>query len=107
MSVCTCNFSSSKLFAGIGGASREGILIKGSSYIETLSKPSVVVFDKTGTLTKGVFKVTEIVSQNPDLLRYAALAESASSHPIAAAIKRIREKNSSAKQHKRDCRQRR
>ena len=75
-------------FAGIGGASREGILIKGSSYIETLSKPSVVVFDKTGTLTKGVFKVTEIVSQNPDLLRYAALAESASSHPIAAAIKK-------------------
>ena len=75
-------------FAGIGGASREGILIKGSSYIETLSKPSVVVFDKTGTLTKGVFRVTEIVSQNPDLLRYAALAESASSHPIAAAIKK-------------------
>ena len=75
-------------FAGIGGASKEGILIKGSSYIETLSKPSVVVFDKTGTLTKGVFKVTEIVSQNPDLLRYAALAESASSHPVAAAIKK-------------------
>ena len=75
-------------FAGIGGASREGILIKGSSYIETLSKPSVVVFDKTGTLTKGVFRVTEIVSQNPDLLRYAALAESASSHPVAAAIKK-------------------
>ena len=75
-------------FAGIGGASKEGILIKGGSYIETLSKPSVVVFDKTGTLTKGVFKVTEIVSENPNLLKFAAFAESASSHPIAAAIKK-------------------
>jgi len=79
-------------FAGIGGASKEGILIKGSSYIETLSKPSVVVFDKTGTLTKGVFKVTEIVSENPNLLKFAAFAESASSHPIAAAIKKEYEK---------------
>ena len=75
-------------FAGIGGASKQGILIKGSTFIETLSKPSVAVFDKTGTLTKGVFKVTEISSENPDLIRYAAYAESASSHPIAAAIKK-------------------
>ena len=75
-------------FAGIGGASKQGILIKGSTFIETLSKPSVAVFDKTGTLTKGVFKVTEISSENPDLIRYAAYAESASSHPIAAAIRK-------------------
>ena len=75
-------------FAGIGGASKQGILIKGSTFIETLSKPSAVVFDKTGTLTKGVFKVTEIVSDNPDLIKYAAFAESASSHPIAAAIRK-------------------
>ena len=75
-------------FAGIGGASKQGILIKGSTFIETLSKPSAVVFDKTGTLTKGVFKVTEIVSENPDLIKYAAFAESASSHPIAAAIRK-------------------
>ncbi len=75
-------------FAGIGGASKQGILIKGSTFIETLSKPAAVVFDKTGTLTKGVFRVTEIVSNNPDLLKYAAYAESASSHPIAAAIRK-------------------
>ena len=75
-------------FAGIGGASKQGILIKGSTFIETLSKPSAVVFDKTGTLTKGVFKVTKIVSENPDLIKYAAFAESASSHPIAAAIRK-------------------
>ena len=75
-------------FAGIGGASRQGILIKGSSYLETLSKADAVLFDKTGTLTKGVFKVTEINSQNPDLLKYTAYAESASNHPIALAIKK-------------------
>ena len=75
-------------FAGIGGASKQGILIKGSTFIETLSKPSVAVFDKTGSLTKGVFKVTEISSENPDLIRFAAYAESASSHPIAAAIRK-------------------
>lgn len=74
-------------FAGIGGASKQGILIKGSTFIETLANPSAVLFDKTGTLTKGVFKVTEVVSENPELLKYAAYAESASSHPIAAAIK--------------------
>ena len=74
-------------FAGIGGASKKGILIKGSNYIEALSKASAVVFDKTGTLTEGVFKVTQIVSENPDILKYAAYAEFASSHPIAIAIK--------------------
>ena len=75
-------------FAGIGGASKQGILIKGSTFIETLANPSAVLFDKTGTLTKGVFKVTEVVSENPELLKYAAYAESASSHPIAAAIRK-------------------
>ena len=76
-------------FAGIGGASREGILIKGSNYLETLSKTGTVVFDKTGTLTKGHFAVGEIqvngISQE-ELLYYAAHAESASSHPIARSI---------------------
>ena len=74
-------------FAGIGRASRKGILIKGSNYMEVLAKASAVVFDKTGTLTEGVFKVTQIVSDNPDTLKFAAYAESASSHPIAKAIK--------------------
>lgn len=74
-------------FAGIGIASRKGILIKGSNYMEVLAKASAVVFDKTGTLTEGVFKVTQIVSDNPDILKYAAYAESSSSHPIAKAIK--------------------
>lgn len=74
-------------FAGIGTASRKGILIKGSNYMEVLAKASAVVFDKTGTLTEGVFKVTQIVSDNPDILKYAAYAESSSSHPIAKAIK--------------------
>ncbi len=75
-------------FAGIGGASKQGILIKGSTFIEILANPYAVLFDKTGTLTKGVFKVTEVVSENPELLKYAAYAESASSHPIAAAIRK-------------------
>ena len=74
-------------FAGIGGASSKGILIKGSNYIEILSKAKVAIFDKTGTLTKGNFKVVEISSDNPDLLRYAGLAESVSPHPIAEAIR--------------------
>lgn len=73
-------------FAGIGSASKNGILIKGSNYLELLAKPDTVVFDKTGTLTKGVFKVREVHSDEPDFLKYAAYAESASSHPIAAAI---------------------
>lgn len=76
-------------FAGIGGSSREGILIKGSNYMETLSKVKCVVFDKTGTLTEGVFEVTDIKSEGiteEKLLFYAACAESASSHPISRSI---------------------
>lgn len=78
-------------FAGIGGASKEGILIKGSNYLETLSKTRIVVFDKTGTLTQGVFEVNG-VHHNPrpqeELLMYAALAEASSSHPISKSLKR-------------------
>lgn len=77
-------------FAGIGGASREGILIKGSNYLETLSKTRCVVFDKTGTLTKGVFEVKAIHHNNINeekLIEYAALAESASSHPISKSLR--------------------
>ena len=73
-------------FAGIGGASNAGILVKGSNYLETLSQTKIVVFDKTGTLTQGVFEVNGIHhSQMEDekLIEYAALAESASSHPIS------------------------
>lgn len=76
-------------FAGIGGASREGILIKGSNYLETLSKVRTVVLDKTGTLTQGVFRVTGIYPKNitaEQLLEYAALAECASSHPISKSL---------------------
>ncbi len=76
-------------FAGIGGASNAGILVKGSNYLEALSKTGVVVFDKTGTLTQGVFKVSGI-HHNPiddaKLVEYAALAESASSHPISKSL---------------------
>lgn len=78
-------------FAGIGGASREGILVKGSNYLEDLSKTKYVVFDKTGTLTKGVFEVSGIhhsEMENEKLLEYAALAESASSHPISKSLQR-------------------
>ena len=78
-------------FAAIGGAGNAGILIKGSNYLETLSKTSVVVFDKTGTLTAGVFEVRGIHHsslENEKILEYAALAESASSHPIAKSIQR-------------------
>ncbi len=76
-------------FAGIGGAGKEGILIKGSNYLETLSKVKTVVFDKTGTLTKGVFEVTGVHHnqvENEKLLEYAALAECASSHPISKSL---------------------
>lgn len=76
-------------FAGIGGASREGILIKGSCYLETLAKVKTVVLDKTGTLTQGVFRVTDIYPQGIShdvLLEYAALAECASSHPISQSL---------------------
>ena len=76
-------------FAGIGGASREGILVKGSNYLETLSKTRIVVFDKTGTLTKGSFEVEGIhhgTMENEMLVEYAALAESSSSHPISKSL---------------------
>ncbi|WP_343073972.1 heavy metal translocating P-type ATPase [Clostridium sp. YIM B02506] len=77
-------------FGGIGGASKNGVLIKGSNYLEALNDVDTVVFDKTGTLTKGVFKVTEINSikgiNNEELLEYAAYAESYSNHPIAHSI---------------------
>ncbi len=78
-------------FGGIGGAAKHGILIKGSNYLETLSKVKTIVFDKTGTLTKGNFNVTAIHSQNmseAELLDIAALAESYSNHPIAESILR-------------------
>ena len=78
-------------FAGLGGASREGILIKGSNFLETLSKAGIVVLDKTGTLTKGVFEVTAIhhaAVEKDKLLEYAALAESASSHPISKSLQK-------------------
>ncbi len=78
-------------FAGIGGASRVGILVKGSNYLETLSQTKTVVFDKTGTLTKGVFEVNGIhhsEMENKKLVELAALAESASSHPISKSLQR-------------------
>ena len=78
-------------FAGIGGASNAGILVKGSNYLETLSQTKTVVFDKTGTLTKGVFAVNAIhhsIIDEHQLIEYAALAESASSHPISQSLQR-------------------
>lgn len=78
-------------FAGIGGAGREGILIKGSNYLETLSQAKYVVFDKTGTLTQGVFEVSGVHHnelENAKILEYAALAESASSHPISKSLQK-------------------
>ena len=78
-------------FAGIGGASKEGILIKGSNYLETLSEVKTVVFDKTGTLTQGVFEVTGVHHNKMEeerLLEYAALAECASSHPISKSLQK-------------------
>ena len=84
-------------FAGIGGASKCGILVKGSSYLELLSKPETIVFDKTGTLTQGCFKVVKIVQQEDttkeELLELTAYAESYSNHPIALSIKKAYEKN--------------
>ena len=78
-------------FAGIGGASQAGVLVKGSNYLETLSKVKTVVFDKTGTLTQGVFEVNGIHHnqiERDKLIEYAALAESASSHPISKSLQR-------------------
>lgn len=83
-------------FAGIGGASQEGVLVKGSNYLELLSKTKYIVFDKTGTLTQGVFEVNGIHhSEIPEekLIEYAALAESASSHPISKSLQRAYGKN--------------
>ncbi len=78
-------------FAGIGGASQQGVLVKGSNYLEILSQTKTVVFDKTGTLTQGVFEVNGIHHnqlEEAQLLEYAALAESASSHPISKSLQR-------------------
>ena len=77
-------------FAGIGGASKEGILVKGSNFLETLSQTKIVAFDKTGTLTQGVFEVSAVHHsdmENARLIEYAALAECASSHPISKSLK--------------------
>ena len=78
-------------FAGIGGASREGVLVKGSNYLETLSQTRYVVFDKTGTMTEGVFEVAGVYDNTLDrkkVLEYAALAESSSSHPISRSLQK-------------------
>ncbi|WP_044937190.1 heavy metal translocating P-type ATPase [Pseudobutyrivibrio sp. LB2011] len=77
-------------FAGIGGASKEGVLVKGSNYLDMLSKAKIAVMDKTGTLTEGVFKVTKIVPKDiseDELLMYAAMAEVYSNHPISRSLK--------------------
>lgn len=78
-------------FAGIGGASRDGVLVKGSNYLETLAQTKYVVFDKTGTMTQGVFEVSGVHHNEMEearLLEYAALAESASSHPISKSLQK-------------------
>lgn len=78
-------------FAGIGGASKAGVLVKGSNYLETLSQTKIMVFDKTGTLTQGVFEVNGIhhnEMENAKLIEYAALVESSSSHPISKSLQR-------------------
>lgn len=83
-------------FAGLGGASKEGILIKGSNYLETLSKAKYVVFDKTGTLTQGIFEVSEMNNttvSKEKLLEYTALAECSSSHPISKSIQKAYKAN--------------
>ena len=83
-------------FAGIGGASNAGVLVKGSNYLETMSRTRYVVFDKTGTLTQGVFEVNAVhhnEMEREELLEYAALAESASSHPISKSLQRADRKS--------------
>lgn len=79
-------------FAGIGGASNAGVLVKGSNYLETLAQTKYVVFDKTGTLTKGVFEVAGVhhnTMEEAKILEYAALAESFSTHPISRSLKTL------------------
>ena len=94
MASCPCALVISiplSFFAGIGGASSAGVLVKGSNYLETLSRTKIVVFDKTGTLTQGVFEVSGIHHselENEKLIEYAALAESASSHPISRSLQK-------------------
>ncbi len=97
---CPCAFVISvplSFFAGIGGMSKAGILVKGSQYIEALSKPDFVVFDKTGTLTKGNFSVKNIFSVKPNeeniVLEYATMAEYYSNHPIAVSLKNAYKKD--------------
>ena len=88
-------------FGGIGGASKNGILVKGSNYIEAMAKTEIVVFDKTGTLTKGVFKVQEIYSVNnkpEELLKLAAYAENYSNHPISISLKEAYKKEIDSQQ---------
>ncbi len=78
-------------FAGIGGASKAGVLVKGSNYLETLSQTKYVVFDKTGTMTQGVFEVSGVhhnEMEDAKLLEYAALAECSSSHPISKSLQK-------------------
>lgn len=93
LSVRSCNIGSALVFAGIGCASANGILVKGSNYLEGLSDTKYVVFDKTGTLTKGVFEVTGVYPENgytkDSIVRLAAYSESASSHPISLSLKNI------------------
>ena len=92
--ICPCALVISiplSFFAGIGGAGNAGVLVKGSNYLETLSQTKIMVFDKTGTLTQGVFEVNGIhhsEMENEKLIEYAALAESASSHPISKSLQR-------------------
>ncbi len=76
-------------FSGLGGASRNGVLIKGSIHLERFDKANIFVFDKTGTLTKGNFKVTEIYGDKEEVIKYAKIAEKDSSHPIALSIKEL------------------
>ena len=78
-------------FAGIGGASHEGVLVKGSNYLETMARTKYVVFDKTGTMTQGVFEVSGVhhnTMPEEQLLEYAALAECSSSHPISKSLQK-------------------
>ena len=84
LSMCTCYFSTFRLYAGIGKASALGVLVKGGNYLELLKDIDTVVFDKTGTLTKGEFEVVEI--SDDYLLEIGAYGEYMSNHPIARSI---------------------